>query len=1071
MKAKKIVLFLAFIFSSFFMSGQITTSSLSGKVVNINLPVSNAKIVLLHLPTNSVFKATSNKSGEFSFENLPVGGPYKISVTADNFKAYENSTVQLSLGDNDIPNILLESNDSVLQEVVVTGKNATKAGAGSNFGQKQINSLPNISRGIQDVTKLTPQSSNNSFAGTNFRYNNVTIDGSINNDAIGFSPSLGGQSGTSGMPGSSTRSNSISLDAIQDIQVYIAPYDVKLGNFLGGSVNAVTRSGSNKVTGSVYTYGRNGSITGRNNAGDGSKIPATFGDFQNGFRVGFPIVKDKLFFFTNGEIAERNDPLFYNGGDQGSLIDATTAQTLTDFVKTKYGFDLGTYDAYTNYAKSKKIFNKIDWKINANNSLSVRNNIVFSEASNLERDAANFRFSSIDYIQKNVSNSTVLEFKSHFGLNFSNDLVVGYSTIKDYREPKSGNILFPQVEIGYNGGTLLFGNDREATVFNMKQNTTEITDNLTYKSGNHTFLLGTHNEFYDINYGFVNSLNGRVAYSSLNNFYNGLPSRVRGSYANDGASRDDIFNNPYAKFKVNLYSAYLQDEIKVGSKLKITPGVRIDYTDMPSKPQLSNQAISSPQDPNYGTTYAYTPVSQIKNNFFGSALISPRFGFSYDVNGDKSVIIRGGSGIFTGRIPFAWLGYAFYNDGVGYGSYDVKPTASSNIGDPLAQGGQTYAFANGQANRTQIDLIDNKFKMPQISRNSLAVDFTIKGYKVTFEGIYTKVIRDLKFQQINLEDKVSYFTYDVNHEMPIYSGNKINNNLSNAYLLSNTNQGYRYSLTAQVSKTYNFGLNFMVAYTFGQSKDITNGIRNSMESNWQLNQSLTPNDPKLAYSNFDVKHRFVSNLGYAINLTKNNTLSANVYFNAQSGNTFTWGYVNSTIANDPQAAGLAFIPKDYAQTLSFMKDITGAGGVIIKSAAQQATEYEQFIQSNDYLSSRRGQFTERNGDRTPWNIQADMRVMDEFKFKVKNSIHSIQISFSVINVGNLLNKDWGRSYFVPNTFNSTASLGLTKVGNVAAGNPNAGDPLYNYSTPKTKPYTVDQFASRFQGQLGFRYSF
>ncbi len=1050
---------------------QITTSSLSAKVNDGTSPLIGAEVTLTHLPTNSVYKGTTDKQGRFSFENLNAGGPYELEIKSSGIKDYSDANINLALGENDLPAIVVGKQDNnVLEEVVITSSKPSAKSNGTNINEKQVNGLPLINRGIQDVTKLVPQSSNNSFAGTNFRYNNVTIDGSINNDAIGFSPSLGGQSGTSGMPGSSTRSNSISLDAIQDIQVYIAPYDIKLGNFLGGSVNAVTRSGTNTVSGSIYSYGRSAAITGPNNAGDGSKMPSAFGDYQVGFRVGLPIIKDKLFFFTNMEYAERTDPLFYNAGQTDangkvtSLIDNATAEQISSFVKTNYGFDPGTYGAYNNFAKSQKFFNKLDWKINNKHSLSLRNNTVISQATNLERDAANFRFSSMDFTQKNQAISTVLELKSHFNSQWSNSFIASYSAIKDYRDPKSSNIMFPQTEIGYNGGTIFLGNDREATVFNMKQNTTEITDNLTYKTGNHTLLFGTHNEFYDINYGFVNALNGRVSYKSLNDFYSKLPTRVRGTYPFDGSTRDQIFNNPYAQFKVNLYSFYAQDEIRIGSKLKVTPGVRVDYTDLPTKPNLSQQVQNSPADPNYGTTYTYTPLSQIKNNFFSTALVSPRVGFTYNVDEDKTLVLRGGSGVFTGRIPFAWLGYAYYNDGVGYGSYDknnLTPAQVAAAGDPLAQNG-----LNGYHDATpkvQADLIDNKFKMPAVLRNSLAIDKIIDGYKFTTEGMYTKVIRDLEFQQVNKMDNPTYFSYDTKHEMPIYAAN-INPAFSNAYLLSNTNKGYRYSITEMVTKTYDFGLNFMVAYTYGDSKDVTNGIRNSMESNFQMNQSLTPNDPQLATSNFNIKHRIVSNVGYAVKLAENNIFSANVYFNAQSGNPFSWGFVNSTIAGTGQAAGLAYIFKDAAEAAKYIG--VNNAGVPSATAAQQVADYEAFINGNDYLKSRRGTFTQRNGDTTPWNIQADLKLMDEIKV---NKVGTFQISFSVANVGNLINKDWGRSYFVPNTYNSTANLGLTKSGNL--GGVATGDPTYTFQKPTAAPYTIDQLASRFQGQFGVRYSF
>lgn len=589
---KKIIC--AFALLSFgFAFSQETSSKIFGRLKGIS---SEVTVKVVHIPTNSTFETKSNSKGQFSLDNLQPGGPYKIEISDGSQVIYENPNLQLSLGNNDLPVVDVGSKEKTIDEVKITSKKTT-AKYGVGISQAQISGLPNINRGIQDVTKLVPQSANNSFNGTNFRYNNVTIDGSINNDAIGFSPSLGGQTGTSGMPGSSTRSNSISLDAIQDVQVYIAPYDVKLGNFLGGSINAVTRSGSNDVTGSMYVYGRNAAITGRNRVGDNSKMPGDFEDFIYGGRVGLPVVRDKVFLFTNLEYTKRTDPVFYNANDPGALVNEQVAQQISDFVRNKYGFNVGSFNQYNNFSESSKLFNKLDWKINDKHTLSIKNNTVFSQASNLERDGANFRFSSMDFVQKNTASTTTLELKSRFNDQWSNNLVVGYSSIHDYRDSTSGNAMFPQVEIAYNGGTILLGNDREATVFNMKQKTFEITDNLTYKKGNHTFLLGTHNELYNINYGFVNALNGRISYKSLNDFYNGTPARIRGTYPFNGDSRQTLFDNPYAQYKVNLLSMYLQDEINWG-RVRLSPGVRVDYTDLRNKPQLSPLVTNSPQDPN-----------------------------------------------------------------------------------------------------------------------------------------------------------------------------------------------------------------------------------------------------------------------------------------------------------------------------------------------------------------------------------------------------------------------------------------------------------------------------------------
>ncbi|NAW51323.1 TonB-dependent receptor [Elizabethkingia argentiflava] len=1056
---KKLILAMALL-SFGLASSQETTSKIFGKLKGSH---AEATITVTHLPTNTTFETKSNNKGFFSIDNLSPGGPYKIEISKDSNIIYSNNSLQLSLGNNDLPPIEVQARENNIQEVKLTAHKRTTTKEGIGISQAQISGLPNINRGIQDVTKLVPQSANNSFNGTNFRYNNVTIDGSINNDAIGFSPSLGGQTGSSGMPGSSTRSNSISLDAIQDVQVYIAPYDVKLGNFLGGSINAVTRSGSNKVEGSTYFYGRNAAITGKNRVGDSSKMPNSFQDYIAGGRVGLPVIKDRVFLFTNFEYTKRTDPVFYNAGDQGSLITVQTARDIYNFVKDKYHFDIGNAQSYNNTSESGKLFTKLDWKLNAQHSLSIKNNTVFSHASNLERDGANFRFSNIDFIQKNAASSTTLELKSRFNDQWSNNLILGYSSIHDYREPSAQNKMFPQVEIAYNGGTILLGNDREASVFNLKQKTFEFTNNLSYKTGVHSFLLGTHNELYNIDYGFINALNGRISYKSLTDFYNSSASRIRGTYPLNNADRETLFNTPYAHYKINLLSLYLQDDINLG-RLRLSPGIRVDYTDLPNKPKLSPLVNSSPLDPNRGKTYTYTPLNQLNNNYLNKPTLSPRLGFNLDITENKSVVLRGGSGIFVGRIPFAWLGYAYYNDGVGFGSYDYNnPSANllATNGDPLI--GENFSKWQ-HSSKVQVDLIDNQFKIPRVWRSSLALDYSVSGYKFTLEGIYTKVLYDLKFQQVNKSDKVTYFSYDTQQEMPIYSTN-INSNFSNAYLLSNTKQGYRYNITAQLSKSYNFGFNFFVAYTYGDAKDITNGIRNSMESNWQMNQSLTPNNPQLATSNFAIRNRIIANLGYGFNLSESNRISANIFFNAQSGNPFSWGFINNSLANTGQAAGLAYIFKDAAEAAKYLMPYSNQDGKTV-STEEQVTDYENFINSNKYLSSRRGKFTERNGDFTPWNIQADFRIMDEIRLKNKKSL---QISFSIMNITNLLNKNWGKIYFVPNTFNSTASVGLTKVGNLNHG-PEAGDPTYNFKTPGS-PYTIDQFASRFQGQLGLRYNF
>lgn len=1074
-----------FVFLANLAQGQITTSSIDGRITDVKGDgLIGATVVFIHQPTGTRYGTTTDTDGRYRIFNMTPGGPYELQATYVGFQSETRAGLNLSLGTNAGQDITLKDAGTNLSEVVVKAqRGGERQGAGINIGEAAIRQLPTLSRSFQDVTRLTPQASNgNSFAGTNFRYNNVTIDGTINNDAIGFSPSTGGQTGSSGQPGSSTRTNPVSLDAIQDVQVYLAPFDVKVGNFLGGSINAVTRSGTNEVTGSVYAYGRNSSLVGQYSGADGqkNKIPSSYHDLQTGFRVGLPLIKNKLFFFTNEEITNRRDPVFFPAGSSSSLVkDISVAQNIAGFVQQQYGFNAGSFaDPYSIYSGSVKFFNRLDWNISDKHQLTIRNNTVVSEATNLERDALNFRFSSIDYKQNNNQSSTVAELKSRFGgsLNFSNSLILGYSAIHDYRTPLSNNPSFPQVEIAYNGGTIFLGNDREATVFNLRQNTTEITDNLSFFKGKHSFTVGTHNELYNITYGFVNSLNGRIAYRNPTEFLAALPNRVRGSYAfnSEQNNRDYQFNNPYAKFNVNLLSLYFQDDIQVTNRFRLSPGVRIDYSGLPKHPGINPQVPATVLDRNYGTTYtSQTPINQVTNTFLNIVQPSFRLGFNYDVKGDRSVVIRGGSGTFVGRIPFAWLGYAFYNDGVGYGFYDYNniattAAASRPKGDPLnpATGGAAgFNTANtGSTRTTQVDLVANNFKQPTRWRNNLAIDYTVGGYKFTVEALYTKVIHDVKFQQVNTKDTVRYYSFDTQQQLPIYvarngsaGAQRINSTFASAYELQNTNKGYQYSLTFQVQRQFPTGVGFSAAYTYGKAYDISNGIRNSMESNWQLNQALNPNDPALAYSNFDIRHRIVGNFSYRLNWSPKNATTLTMFYSFQSGSPFTYGFINTNLAGTGQAAGLAYIPRDLAEAQRLIP--TGT----------QAQAFLNFVDNDPYLSSRKGNFTERNGARTPWNNNIDLRLLHEIRLAGK---HSIQVSYDIFNFLNLVDKKLGYFYFSPNTFNSTASVGLTRATNPAynAANVAGSDPTFTFAQPSAA-YSIDQLASRWQMQLGLRYNF
>ncbi len=1075
-------------------SAQETTGGIHGRVTDDKQqPLAGVTIKAAHTPSGTHYNTVTSADGRFSLGGLRVGGPYLVTVSYVGMTSQQQENIQVALGQDLALNFTLAPDSRQLGEVVVKGTRPGRNvinGAGQQIGKEQLRAMPTLSRSIQDITRLVPQGSkDNTFLGSNFRYNNVTIDGAINNDAIGFSPSLGGVTGSSGMPGSSTRSNPISMDAIQEMQVYLAPYDVKIGNFTGGSINAVTRSGTNEVEGSVYLYGRNAAITGSNRAGDGRKMPSSFSDYQAGARLGMPIIRNKLFFFTNEEITRRTDPILLEAGtvEEAGVLSEADARNIREALINRYQFDPGTYGRFDVYSNSDKFFNRLDWNINDDHHLAVRNNTIFSTATNLERDQQNFRYGGIAYKQTNNQTSTVAELNSRLGNRLSNTLIAGYTFIHDYRDPLS-DPAFPQAQIVGRtpGSTIFLGTDREASIFDMRQHTFEFTDNLRWNLGKHRLLLGTHNELYRITYGFVNGWNGRVDYPSIEAFLNNNPNRVRGSYNYFNNDRNYILSHPGAVFSIHFYSAYIQDEIQVNDRLRITPGIRVDYSGVPGRPAVSDKIKNAYTDPDFGKTYTYTPLNSITNSYLDRAQLSPRLGFSYDLMKDKRLVLKGGAGLFTGRIPFAWLGYSFYNNGDTYGSYDQRTdNGSSQFAegtDPLRRGKQGiagFAAQNGQvvnnpnAGKTQVDVIDNSFVMPQVFRGSLGLDYKApNGFQYGIEAIYTQVVKDVLFQQVNVKDRPAYYVYDTAlslRRQPIFPSGGVNPQFANAYEMSNTSMGYRYSITGRISKKFPSGIDASLAYTYGGAKDIANGVRNSMESNWQLNQALNPNSPGLAWSNFDVRHRIIASVVYRVAWHKTWATTISLFGSMQSGSPISYGFVNYTIQNTPQQVSLAYIPNK-GEAINFFIDTRDASGQIIQSAAAQAQAFNDFIDQDSYLHSRRGQFTGRNEARTPWNNNVDLHFAHDFGIvmrKGEKATHVVTVSWDIINLTNLINKQWGWVYFSPNTYNSTASVGLVPY---IPSRSSQGYPLFTFQNPG-KPYAVDYAQSRWQMQMGVRYSF
>ena len=1057
-----------------------TTSAMNGKITDesgTGLP--GATVVAVHTPTNTQYVAGTNVDGRYNFQNLRVGGPYTIKTSYVGFQEQRFDNIFLKLGQNLNLDIKLTSGNVNLSEVEIVSQknsviNADRTGAATNIAREQIEKLPTLSRSLQDYTRLTPQANGNSFAGRSSSYNNTTIDGALFNNSFGLQSNVGSQ--TSAQP--------ISLDAIEQIQVNLAPYDVRQGGFTGAGINAVTRSGTNDFSGSVYWFGRNESLVGLN-VGDTKMPKQEFTLSQRGARVGGPILKDKVFFFVNYEQERQSAPgssfVASRPGLSGSNVssaDAAQLDQLSKFLKDKFGYETGPYENYNMETWNNKINTKLDWNINKNHTFSFKYNYLRSwkdipasnsgaPANNRQPSITSLPFKASTYIINNNLDSFIGELNSRFGDKFANNFIAGYTTFRDFRESRGG--IFPLVDIeNGNGATLTsFGYEPFSANNLLNSDVYQLSNNFSIFAGKHIFTIGTANEAYKFQNGFAPNYYGRFRYKSLQDFYDDVNNGTAkaSEYQLQYSAQPGGF--PYAIIKAMQFGLYVQDEWTVNNKLKLTAGLRGDL------PIINTDLLSNPAAA--ALTFRNGEKIDVSKTPETKLLWSPRFGFNWDVNGDQTTQVRGGTGIFTGRVPFVWISNQASNNGVLFGSFlDTKQNYKFNP-DVTA-----YIPSGGAASSTyNLAVTDPGFEFPQVFRSNLAVDKQLPfGLIATVEGILTKDLNAVYHRNTNLPNPSASLKgpdnrpifYKVNaNGVPVYEGgklvalNRINSNISDAIVMENTNNGYSYTVTGQLQKSFTNGLYASLAYTYSDAKSVNDG-GSIAQSIWRDRQvSGDPNANVLSYSNFLTDHRAIMALSYKKEYFRHLATSVSAFFEVSSGNRFSYTYSGDLNGDGLTSNDLIYIPRDASEIV-----LVPANGSDTRDASVLWNQLDAYIKQDDYLNSRRGQYAERNGAVTPYTTRMDVRVLQDLFTNVGGKKNTLQLSFDIFNFGNLLNKEWG----IVESANRPTLLNF--MGYNAQGQPMISFPYLNAANKTVleksfRDNTGD--ISRWKAQVGVRYIF
>lgn len=1051
---KKLLLLLSFLIWGLTpVNAQVTTSKIKGIVTDVaGEPLFGATISVLHTPTGTLTGTTAQENGRFTVLNLRVGGPYKITFSYLGFKTQEVNGVFLSLGKTTNVNGKLAEEGESLEEIVISSsKNSTfnsdRTGAQTSVSATQLKTLPTISRSAADFTRLEPSASGNSFGGKNDQFNNFSLDGAIFTNPFGLdSPTPGGQTGA----------QPISLDAIEQISVSIAPYDVTQSGFTGASVNAVTKSGTNEFKGTVYGFFRNEDLTGGKVKGE-DVVKPDLSQKQFGFSIGGPIIKNKLFFFANYEKDDRTDlgtAGWIPNNNDGTLAINESSVLESDLVTVQnslsgLGYDTGRYQGFNYGSKSSKGIFKLDLNINQDHRLSLIYNFLNASKENSAHPTAlgtrgpNFQtlqFENSGYEINNNINSFQLELNSTFSDKITNKFQTGYTHFDDYRTPLSSPIPAITIQDGNGSNYIITGhepfsinNTLDQKVFQISNNTNFLLENHTITAGvsfekfqfDNSFNLGAYG--YDENGDFVQEVGAFAAYGSLAAFMTDVNDGTLASAIANAESLNTTNNSlptgdgwALAETNVGQFALYVQDEWNVNDNFKLTYGIRFDkplYFDtqdkidenIARKPFTFDPSIDY-FNPNTNQTTKIDSRTLPDNGF----LFSPRFGFNWDASGDGTTQVRGGSGIFTGRFPFVWLGNQ-------------------------VQGLDSFFY----------QVVDPDFKWPQVWRTNIGVDHRFdNGIIATTDISYTKDINGAHVQNWGLRNPSGTLNAPGDDRPTYLDGDKGNN----AYVFTNSNKGRVWNASLKLQKSFDNGLYASVAYNYLDAKDVNSIEAEITGDAFDFNPNLgDANQDVLSYSKYGDTHRFIGVASKKFNFFGENAPTTfSTFFEYARGGRFNYTYAGNINGDSSfQNNDLLYVPT--VSELSQMQ-FTGIG---------QADAFEAYINQDDYLSDRRGEYVERYGALSPWRSRWDFKMLQDINFKVSESKeHTVQISLDILNIGNLLNSDWG----VVQEPRDLQPLAVT----VDATN----TPIYTFNTDLTETFTpVSDLRSRWQAQIGLRYIF